>query len=93
MYTQRHIRGYMMMQHLHRRFLTPCRKAEWEILKRTRMDLTSLIMSFIFSLDKTNSNYPLENFVFQDYLKHSSNATDSKHFHISVMIVLRFVCL
>ena len=29
-------------------------------------------------LDKTNSNYPLENFVFQDYLKHSSNATDSK---------------
>ena len=31
-----------------------------------------------FSLDKTNSNYPLENFVFQDYLKHSSNATDSK---------------
>lgn len=24
------------------------RKAEWEILKRTRMDLTSLIMSFIF---------------------------------------------
>ena len=31
-----------------------------------------------FSLDKANSNYPLENFVFQDYLKHSSNATDSK---------------
>ena len=31
-----------------------------------------------FSLDKTNSNYPLENFVFKDYLKHSSNATDSK---------------
>lgn len=31
-----------------------------------------------FTLDKANSNYPLENFVFQDYLKHSSNATDSK---------------
>lgn len=31
-----------------------------------------------FSLDRANSNYPLENFVFQDYLKHSSNATDSK---------------
>ena len=36
-----------MMQHLHRRFLTPCRKVEWEILKRIRMDLTPLIMSFI----------------------------------------------
>lgn len=31
-----------------------------------------------FTLDKANSSYPLENFVFQDYLKHSSNATDSK---------------
>ena len=31
-----------------------------------------------FILDKANSNYPLENFVFQDYLNHSSNATDSK---------------
>lgn len=29
-----------------------------------------------FTLDKVNSNYPLENFVFQDYLNHSSNATD-----------------
>ena len=29
-----------------------------------------------FTLDKANSNYPLENFVFQDYLNHSSNATD-----------------
>lgn len=31
-----------------------------------------------FTLDKANSNYPLENFVFQDYLKHNSNATASE---------------
>lgn len=31
-----------------------------------------------FTLDKANSNYPLENFVFQDYLKHGSNATASE---------------
>ena len=31
-----------------------------------------------FTLDKANSNYPLENFVFQDYLNHDRNATDSK---------------
>ena len=31
-----------------------------------------------FTLDQANSNYPLENFVFQDYLKHDSNATDSE---------------
>ena len=31
-----------------------------------------------FSLDKANSNYPLENFVFQDYLNHSDNATASE---------------
>lgn len=31
-----------------------------------------------FTLDQANSNYPLENFVFQDYLKHNSNATASE---------------
>lgn len=31
-----------------------------------------------FTLDQANSNYPLENFVFQDYLKHDSNATASE---------------
>ena len=31
-----------------------------------------------FTLDKANSNYPLENFVFQDYLNHSDNATASE---------------
>ena len=31
-----------------------------------------------FTLDEANSNYPLENFVFQDYLNHGSNATDSR---------------
>lgn len=31
-----------------------------------------------FTLDRANSNYPLENFVFQDYLNHSDNATDSR---------------
>lgn len=31
-----------------------------------------------FTLDKANSNYPLENFVFQDYLNHGSNVTDSR---------------
>ena len=31
MYTQRHIREYVNMQHFHRRLLTPCRKVEWGI--------------------------------------------------------------
>lgn len=31
-----------------------------------------------FNLNKTGSNYPLANFEFQDYLKHSSNPTDDK---------------